>query len=149
MDIFKPENIRLDMNAGNKGEIFTAIADMAVALGYAHDARAVIQGFETREAQGSTGMQDGFAIPHVLGDAITATGVIILTLKEPVADWETFDDLPVDFVIALIAPGNAAGDDHLKLLSSIARILVHDENRELLRAACTPAEIHDVIASRI
>ena len=58
--------------------------------------------FLAREAEGTTGMMEGFAIPHAKSDAITEAAVIVVKDESGVTGWDTMDGAPVNVAIALL-----------------------------------------------
>jgi PTS system fructose-specific IIA component len=147
MDLLSVKNIQMNVAAKTQEEVFEAIAAQAKALGYSDDAKGVLAGLKAREAQGSTGVEAGFAIPHALCDAVKEAGIVILRLSNDV-EWETFDDGPVNFVISLLAPKNATAE-HLKILSTMATMLMQDDLRAQLKAATEPEAIYKLISERL
>ncbi|MEB0038880.1 MULTISPECIES: phosphoenolpyruvate--protein phosphotransferase [unclassified Pseudomonas] len=103
------------------------VADGLVAEGY-------LQGLQGREAQGSTFLGQGIAIPHgtpETRDLVFATGVRLLQFPNGV-DWG-------DGQIVYLAIGIAAkSDEHLRLLQLLTRALGEADLGEALRQATTP-----------
>jgi PTS system nitrogen regulatory IIA component len=93
-----------------------------------------------REKLGSTGVGHGIAIPHGKLDAVGKLIGVFARLENPV-DFEALDDQPVDLVFLLIAP-EAAGADHLKALSRIARVLRDGDLVAKLRATDSASAIY-------
>ena len=69
--LISKESIFLNENLTSQEEVFHFIAQKAVVLGVSADENAVYNGLVEREQQGTTGMMDGFAIPHAKSSAIT------------------------------------------------------------------------------
>jgi len=86
-----------------------------------------------RERLGSTGIGEGIAIPHCrLKECDKAFGVL-LRLQQPI-DFDAIDRQPVDLVFALLVPEEAT-DEHLQVLSMLARNFSEEEFRQALRNA--------------
>lgn len=64
--------------------VLTAITDKLVDEGFAKSKKPVLDGFKAREAQTTTGLADGIAIPHVSSEAITEAKIVVVKLKEAV-----------------------------------------------------------------
>ncbi|GHT49101.1 PTS fructose transporter subunit IIA [Spirochaetia bacterium] len=151
MDVISVKNIFFDVQVKNQKELFGFIADKAVEASCAGDAGAVVQGFLAREKQGSTGMKAGFAIPHVKDKTVKSTTIMIAKLADggiPSSDWETFDQKPVDFVIALLIPENAEAKD-IKYLTTISGKLVRAEFQTAMKAKTNAAEIFDYLKEQL
>lgn len=94
--------------------------------------------FLAREAEGTTGMMEGFAIPHAKSDAITEAAVIVVKDESGVTGWDTMDGAPVNVAIALLIPGAQAGTTHLKILSKVAEALMDEDFRATVKVPPTP-----------
>ena len=101
------------------------------------NARSVLDALLARERLGSTALGDGVAIPHCRLAQCDAPVGVLLTLAEPV-DYNAPDDGPfkgcVDILFILVVP-ESANDEHLKILSQLASILIEETNRVALREA--------------
>ena len=75
-----------------------------------------------REALTSTGLGEGFAVPHprTPSTAFTEEPIVMLCLPRPALDWGALDGQPVHAVFLLVNPTPAA---HLKVLSRLAFVL--------------------------
>lgn len=148
METLALDNIEVKVPGSTQAEIFQVIANLAVENGYAADAPAVIKGLEEREAESTTGMMDGFAIPHTQSHAIKEPAIVILSLDSGV-DWQSLDGQPITFVVSLLIPTGEAGTTHLQLLSKVARMLMKEEIKQQLKEATTKEVIFDVIKSHL
>ena len=98
-----------------------------------------------RERLGSTGLGKGFAVPHArLPDLDAAFGVFI-KLNQAI-NFEAPDNQPVDLVFAIIIPEQAT-DQHLQILSSLARIFSQADVCESIRQAESSEQIAQLIDS--
>ena len=102
-----------------------------------------------REAEGTTGMMEGFAIPHAKSDAITEAAVIVVKDESGVTGWDTMDGAPVNVAIALLIPGAQAGTTHLKILSKVAEALMDEDFRATVKGSTDAAEIAKTINARL
>ncbi|CAJ1174347.1 fructose-specific PTS transporter subunit EIIC [Companilactobacillus nantensis] len=139
-EIINEDNIALNVDVASRDELLQYLADFAKKLGYATDASAVDKKYLAREAESSTGMEKGIAIPHAQDKTINRSAMLIAKLKQPV-EWKTFDNQPVDIVISFLIPDQDDGSNHLEYLSSTSKLLMHDEFVEALRNAKTKTEI--------
>lgn len=101
-----------------------------------------------RENEGTTGMMDGFAIPHAKDQSIGEPSILIVTLEQGI-EWNSLDGQLINFVIALFIPDSEAGTTHLKLLSAVARLLMRNEVTEQLKAAKSKTEIATLLNEKI
>ncbi|CAG8868003.1 hypothetical protein PS627_02764 [Pseudomonas fluorescens] len=123
------EQIAMGQVADGKAEALRLLADRLVADGLV--AEGYLEGLQAREAQGSTFLGQGIAIPHgtpQTRDLVFATGVRLLQFPQGV-DWG-------DGQIVYLAIGIAArSDEHLRLLQLLTRALGETDLAEALRRA--------------
>lgn len=143
-DFVKASDVYLDNAASTVDEALDFLSEKAVEAGYAPDKQAVLDAFKAREAEGTTGMMEGFAIPHAKSDAISKAAVIVVKFAGDVA-WDSMDKKPVNVAIALCIPGAEAGTTHLKILSDVAVLLMNEKFRSEVRAATDGATIAKII----
>lgn len=143
-DFVKANNVFVNQDIKDRESVLKFVSEKAVEAGCADDVAAVLAAFDAREDMGATGMQDGFAIPHAKADAIKDAGVVVVKLTEPV-EWPSFDEKPVDIVIALLVPDGEAGTTHIKLLSNVAVMLMREDFRNDMRSTDDPAAIAELI----
>ncbi|WP_040261719.1 phosphoenolpyruvate--protein phosphotransferase [Pseudomonas massiliensis] len=126
------EQISMGQAASDKPAALRLLADRLVADGLV--AEGYLQGLMDREAQGSTYLGQGIAIPHgtpATRDQVFTTGVRLLQFPEGV-DWG--DGQRVYLAIGIAAKS----DEHLRLLQLLTRALGETDLGEALRRAATP-----------
>ena len=148
-DFVKVENVFVAEDFASRDEALSFVSNQAVKAGLANDADAVMNAFLAREAEGTTGMMEGFAIPHAKSDAITEAAVIVVKDESGVTGWDTMDGAPVNVAIALLIPGAQAGTTHLKILSKVAEALMDEDFRATVKGSTNPAEIAKTINARL
>ena len=148
-DFVKVENVFVAENFASRDEALSFVSNQAVKAGVAGDADAVMNAFLAREAEGTTGMMEGFAIPHAKSDAITEAAVIVVKDDSGVTGWDTMDGAPVNVAIALLIPGAQAGTTHLKILSKVAEALMDEDFRGTVKGSTDAAEIAKTINARL
>lgn len=148
-DFVKVENVFVAEDFASRDEALSFVSNQAVKAGIASDADAVMNAFLAREAEGTTGMMEGFAIPHAKSDAITEAAVIVVKDESGVTGWDTMDGAPVNVAIALLIPGAQAGTTHLKILSKVAEALMDEDFRASVKGSTDAAEIAKTINARL
>ncbi|MBM7505774.1 fructose-specific PTS transporter subunit EIIC [Agromyces aurantiacus] len=132
-DVIDQGLVSLDAPLGaDKADVIRALAERVVAAGRATDAEALFADAWAREEKDSTGVPGGIAIPHAKSDAVTRPTLAAARLPEGV-DFGSFDG-PADLVF-LIAVPTASTQDHLAVLSTLARSLIKDDFVASLRSA--------------
>lgn len=148
-DFVKVENVFVAEDFASRDEALSFVSNQAVKAGVASDADAVMNAFLAREAEGTTGMMEGFAIPHAKSDAITEAAVIVVKDESGVTGWDTMDGAPVNVAIALLIPGAQAGTTHLKILSKVAEALMDEDFRATVKGSTDAVEIAKTINARL
>ena len=148
-DFVKVENVFVAEDFTSRDEALSFVSNQAVKAGIASDADAVMNAFLAREAEGTTGMMEGFAIPHAKSDAINEAAVIVIKDESGVTGWDTMDGAPVNVAIALLIPGAQAGTTHLKILSKVAEALMDEDFRATVKGSADAAEIAKTINDRL
>ena len=138
-DILELRNIQVGVDVTSRNDVLKYLADFAVKNKLANDSDAVYDSYLKREKEGSTGMTDGFAIPHAQSAAIAKSSMIVLKLKEPI-DWQSLDGKKIDTVISFLIP-ETDSNAHLQYLSNTAKLLTHEDFIASLKKANTPEEI--------
>ena len=138
-DILELRNIQVGVDVTSRNDALKYLADFAVKNQLANDSDAVYDSYLKREKEGSTGMTDGFAIPHAQSAAIAKSSMIVLKLKEPI-DWQSLDGKKIDTVISFLIP-ETDSNAHLQYLSNTAKLLTHEDFIASLKKANTPEEI--------
>jgi nitrogen PTS system EIIA component len=105
--------------------------------------RAIFDILLQRERLGSTGVGNGIAIPHGKLVKLPRLFGLFARLERPI-EFEAIDGQPVDLIFVLLAP-EAAGADHLRALSRIARILRDSLVVHKLRATRDAAALHAIL----
>lgn len=147
-ELIQPDFIQLNATASSQTGVFQAIADIAKKNGIATSAEEVVKGLIAREAQSTTGFQDGFAIPHTQTEAIVKPAIAIVRTETGI-EWESFDDQPAFFFISLLIPKSEAGSTHLQALAGLSRFLMEEEKRQELLDAKTGDELAVLIRKAV
>ncbi|MGB2923633.1 MAG: fructose-specific PTS transporter subunit EIIC [Mycobacterium sp.] len=127
---------------GDKQAVITKLAGSLAAAGRTNDADGLIGAAMAREEQSATGLPGGIAIPHCRSPYVDSPTIGFARLR-PAVDFGAPDG-PADLAFLIAAP-DSGGQEHMKLLSSLARALVRKDFVESLRTAGTAAEIVDLV----
>ena len=92
-----------------------------------------------REAQQSTGIGGGLALPHAMVHGLEQTQLVVARVGESL-DFAALDSEPVDLLFLLLSPPDSA-EQHLRVLARIARIIDAEETLEKLRSAQGPEDL--------
>jgi PTS system nitrogen regulatory IIA component len=143
-ELLSPQRIFLDTEISSKKKLLQLIANIvADQAGLAES--LIYSNLLNRERLGSTGLGHGFAVPHARVENLDKTIGCLFRLKEPV-NFESPDNQPVDLVFTIIIPQEAT-EEHLMILSSLARIFSQTDTCEAIRRATSRDEIAQIIKS--
>ncbi len=137
------ELVELDQNLGSTPEdVIRHLATKVAADGRATEVEGLFADAFAREQKTATGVPGGIAIPHCRSTAVLEPTLAMARLSQPV-DFGAKDG-PADLVFFIAAP-EGADQEHLSLLSKLARSLIKKDFRAALRAASSPAEIVELV----
>lgn len=142
--LLSPQKIFIDTEVTSKKKLLELIANI-VADRSSLSQSTIYNNLLSRERLGSTGLGKGFAVPHARVPNLNQTIGCFFRLKEPV-NFEAPDNQLVDLVFTIIIPEEAT-EEHLLILSSLARIFSQDEVCQAIRAAPGKEEIEQIIQS--
>ena len=145
---FSKDNVLLNIKVKNKDELLEYLSQIAEKINLTDDPQELDKSFEKREKEYSTGLQDGFAIPHAKSEAVKQVGIIYARLNEPI-EWKTYDNKPVTDVFALMVPPQNAGTTYLKMLANLSTALLEDDFKNDLRKKNESNEIAKYVSKKI
>lgn len=148
MSLINSSHIFIDKEIETKTAALEFLADAAQNVQVTTEPKKVLAAFQAREAEGSTGMMDGFAIPHAKSSAIKEASILLIKNKNGI-EWDSLDGQPIKMIIALLIPESQAGTTHIKLLSKIARLLMKSEFKEQLERPQTAQELADYVNQKL
>lgn len=126
---FTEENICFEVAGNSKQEILEFIAKKAVHLNISNNKAGLLADLLHREREFSTGLQDGFAIPHARSSHVKEASILFIKTKNPI-EWGTMDDKKVHYMFSLLVPKENEGNIHLMMLSKLATCLLEDDFKE-------------------
>lgn len=143
--MFKEEYIYFDVDVKTKKEALEFISNQALALGLTDNKEGLLKDFLEREKEFSTGLQDGFAIPHAKSSHAKKIAIIYLNIKNEIHDWETLDGTSVTDLFALIVPKENAGNEHLMMISKLAANLLEDTFKDVVKSSSDKSKLKEYI----
>lgn len=137
------ELVELDQNLGSSPEdVIRHLASKVAAAGRATEVEGLFADAFAREQKTATGIPGGIAIPHCRSEAVTVPTLAMARLN-PKVDFGAKDG-PADLIFFIAAPGGA-DQEHLKLLSKLARSLIKKDFTAALRNASSREEIVELV----
>lgn len=139
--------VLLDANLGtDTTSVIRNLAELIAKTGRAAEVEGLFADALAREQKTATGVPGGIAIPHCRSEAVLEPTLAMARLN-PAVDFGAKDG-PADIVFFIAAPAGA-DNEHLKLLSKLARSLIKKDFTAALRAAATPADIVALVADAL
>ncbi len=138
-DILTEDLVVAGLTGTSKNDIIDAMVDLVATSPKVLDREKVRAAILERERIMSTGVGNGFAIPHGKTDAVTDIVAAFAVTREEI-DYDSLDEKPVRLVFLLVGKDNLVGP-HIKLLSRISRLMNKEEFRKRLLNVASPKEI--------
>ena len=135
VDLLDAKSIRIGASPATKAEAIEELIGLHEAAGNLADVEAYRAAILAREAQGTTAIGEGMAIPHAKTDAVARPALAAMTVPAGV-DYDAPDGKPSTLLFMIAAP--ADGDVHLEVLSRLMTMLMDLDFRAQLMAAETP-----------
>ena len=138
-DILEERLVITNMPGTSKDDVINTMVDLVSQSPKVLDKEKVRTAIFEREKIMSTGVGNGFAIPHGKTDAVSDIVAAFGITAEPI-DYQALDEKPVRLIFLLIGRDNLVGP-HIKLLSRISRLMNKEEFRNRLLESKSPREI--------
>ena len=145
-ELITTELVDLDLAATDRQQATRRLAELLQAAGRVTDLDGFLADVRAREAQMPTGIEGGIGIPHArsahvteptLGFGRSAAGV----------DFGAADG-PAHLIFLIAAP-EGGGAEHMGILASLARRLVHASFREALSSAPDPEAVVNLVKKEV
>ncbi|WP_099780108.1 PTS fructose transporter subunit IIABC [Streptococcus suis] len=138
-DVLRKDVMLLDLQATSKEAVIDEMIASLVEKGYVTDFEVFKTGIMNREAQTTTGLGDGIAMPHAKNAAVKEATVLFAKSNKGV-DYASLDGQPTDLFFMIAAP-EGANDTHLAALAELSKYLMKPGFADRLRAATNPEEV--------
>ena len=138
-DLLRKDVMILDLKATSKEAAIDEMITSLVEHGVVTDFDAFKQGIMNREAQTSTGLGDGIAMPHAKNAAVKEATVLFAKSATGV-DYEALDGQPT-YLFFMIAAPDGANDTHLAALAELSKYLLKDGFADQLRQVTSADEV--------
>ena len=145
-ELITADLIDLDLKAEDRQQATAQLAQLLVAAGRVTDLEGFLADVAAREAQMPTGIEGGIGIPHARSEYVTVPTLGFGRSTEGV-DYGA-EDGPAHLIFLIAAPAGG-GADHMTILASLARRLVHRSFRESLLAATDPQAVVDLVNKEV
>ena len=138
-DVLNKNVMLFDLQATDKEGVINEMVQSLVDNGVVTDFETFKTGIMNREAQTSTGLGDGIAMPHSKNEAVKEATVLFAKSNKGV-DYASLDGQPTDLFFMIAAP-EGANDTHLAALAELSKYLMKPGFANKLRQASTPDQV--------
>lgn len=145
-DLLTITSIDLDAKVSSKEEAIDHLVDLMMTTCKINNRELYRKDIFSRESQGSTGVGEGIAIPHAQSEAVDDFALAAMVVKDGV-DFDALDNQKVKLFF-MIAASNDGGNDHLKALARLSKMLMDQDFKESLIMASDTAVFLDLIAKK-
>jgi mannitol/fructose-specific phosphotransferase system IIA component (Ntr-type) len=143
-ELLTPNLIRIGLRSRDKRGIIEELVGILASAGKVADKELLVEAAMRREAEATTGLARGVAVPHCKTDAVREL-TCSLAVAPDGRDFEAMDGKPSFIFFFLSAPTGMSGP-HVKALANIAALSESDAFLERLRTAPTPEDAFRIIA---
>jgi two-component system, OmpR family, sensor histidine kinase KdpD len=144
--LVSPDCIRVWHDPVSKDQLLRGLAEAAICHNPEITTQSVLENLAKREAQGSTFLNEGVALPHARIKGLSGPLMALGLTHGGILDAPT--EKPIEAVFLMLSPEERA-TNHLQLLASAGRLLQNRDLRKQLRAAETPAEAAGIIVDEL
>jgi PTS system nitrogen regulatory IIA component len=141
-ELLPPDQLLLDLRVADKRHALRELSTYAGAA-LRMPSQPIFDALERREQLGSTGLGQGFALPHARIEGLDRFFALLARLNRPVA-FAAVDDKPVDLLFLLLIP-TAHAEEHVALMASICRLMREATFAERVRKSRTTKELHSLL----
>ena len=142
--VFSTDLITFSLTASDKVDAISQMAQLVVAAGRGSDAEQITQDVLARDEMG-TPQVDGVAIPHARTSGVLQSSVAVARATNKSIIFDA-DEGPAEVLFMILVP-NDAGDEHITILSSLARRLMDEDFTKALRVTNDAAELVALLES--
>lgn len=141
--LLSKESINLNLHPAPKAEIIDSLLELMYETGNISDKQEFKKAILAREAQFSTGIGEGIAIPHGKSSAVKNATLVAGVCKEG-TDYESLDGQPSKLLFMIAAP-EGENQLHLDVLANLSSLLMDPEFKNSLLHAKSPEEFLSII----
>lgn len=145
-DLLTKETVTLQLRSSNKSDVIKELIDSLDRAGKLADKRKYEEAILAREAQSTTGIGEGIAIPHAKTNAVKSPAIAFGVAKDGI-DYESLDGQPSQLFF-MIAASEGANNEHLETLSRLSSMLMDMEFRNALLASSSKDEVIRLIDNK-
>ncbi|MBO0453078.1 MULTISPECIES: fructose PTS transporter subunit IIA [Enterococcus] len=144
VDLMMNDLVIFDESIRSKDELFSKLGHLLEENQRVTKAKKVIKDLYRREAETSTGIEDGFGIPHAQSKAVLQPTICFVRTGK-MSDYTGLDGREIEWVFAILVPKKTS-NIHLEILSNLSRRLMNETFRNQLKHAANAIEVIEIIS---
>ena len=141
--LLKEELMIMDMDVSNKADAIYKLVSLLYDKKIINSKEKFIEVVNKREEEFSTGIGFGIAVPHGKSNLVKTPAIVFGKNKQPI-EYGSIDNTPVTMFFLIAVPENA-NEQHLRVISSLARKFMDEDVRKGLAQAKTSKEVLDIL----
>ncbi|MDN2453293.1 fructose-specific PTS transporter subunit EIIC [Lactobacillus sp. UCMA15818] len=134
----------MNLKATTKQEAIDEMVHQYYVTGVINDEELYKKDIVAREAQSTTGIGDGIAMPHAKDKAVQRA-TVMFAKSESGVDYAALDGNPVHLFFMIAAP-EGANNTHLQALATLSGLLINPDLVASLKKAQTPEQVQQLFA---
>jgi PTS system nitrogen regulatory IIA component len=138
-DYVREDLVLFDLPPLDKAGLIRALAEAIAGRLSQVDEGLLLERLTAREAQQSTAIGRGLALPHAMLPGLERS-VVVVARASAALDFAALDAQPVDLFFVLLSPPGGTSE-HLRVLARLARILDDEGTLERLRRAADAGDL--------
>ncbi|MCT1578814.1 fructose-specific PTS transporter subunit EIIC [Oceanobacillus kimchii] len=141
-DLLRKDIMIMDLKSTDKQSVIEEMINNLHKYRVINDVDTFKEAILNREAQSSTGLGDGIAMPHAKTSSVKEPAVLFAKSSQGI-DYDSLDGQPAHLFFMIAVPdGN--NDTHLQTLASLSKLLMEPTFVEKLNAASTPEDVQQL-----
>ncbi|WP_419893474.1 PTS fructose transporter subunit IIABC [Oceanobacillus kimchii] len=141
-DLLRKDIMIMDLKSTDKQSVIEEMINNLHKYRVINDVDTFKEAILNREAQSSTGLGDGIAMPHAKTSSVNEPAVLFAKSSQGI-DYDSLDGQPAHLFFMIAVPdGN--NDTHLQTLASLSKLLMEPTFVEKLNAASTPEDVQQL-----
>jgi mannitol/fructose-specific phosphotransferase system IIA component (Ntr-type) len=145
IDLVVPEVVKIPLESKDKPDVLRELVGVLKEAGRIQDFDTVLKAVQDREYKQSTGLEEGFAVPHGKTPAVSSLQLAIGIAPQGI-EFDSLDGKPSKLFFLLVASPDQSGP-HVQALADVARLARSKALCRALVGAENAQEVVDLIRS--
>ncbi len=142
-EILVPSCVVVPLKASQKDQAIAELVTLLADAGQITSPEIALQAVMDRESIRSTGIGQGFAIPHGKCNAAKKLVMAIGKLATPI-EFDSIDQQPVGLIALLVSPVEQTGP-HIQALAKISRVIANNDIRQKIWDSQSSQELYGLL----